>query len=95
MKGRVGGWVDGWMIDGWMNKWMDGLAIISIAMLVLPYTLLLPYSIKRPTMSTVTLDIANKEISCVDLKPLVCLKFFLSHSLSVKNNGSRAWLTFP
>uniref|UniRef100_A0A8C7ES17 Cation channel sperm-associated auxiliary subunit delta n=1 Tax=Neovison vison TaxID=452646 RepID=A0A8C7ES17_NEOVI len=31
-------------------------------------------SIKRPTGSTITLDIANKEISCVDLKPLV--KFF-------------------
>lgn len=28
-------------------------------------------SIKRPTISTITLDIANKEISCVDLKPLV------------------------
>ncbi|XP_044110394.1 cation channel sperm-associated protein subunit delta [Neovison vison] len=27
-------------------------------------------SIKRPTGSTITLDIANKEISCVDLKPL-------------------------
>ncbi|XP_023588859.1 cation channel sperm-associated auxiliary subunit delta [Trichechus manatus latirostris] len=30
-------------------------------------------SIKRPTMSTVTLDIANKEISCIDLKPLTAL----------------------
>ncbi|XP_054418101.1 cation channel sperm-associated auxiliary subunit delta [Pteronotus mesoamericanus] len=30
-------------------------------------------SIKRPTISTVTLDIANKEISCVDLKPLTAL----------------------
>ncbi|XP_037679919.1 cation channel sperm-associated protein subunit delta [Choloepus didactylus] len=30
-------------------------------------------SIKRPTMSTITLDIANKEISCVDLKPLTAL----------------------
>uniref|UniRef100_A0A8C3X037 Cation channel sperm-associated auxiliary subunit delta n=1 Tax=Catagonus wagneri TaxID=51154 RepID=A0A8C3X037_9CETA len=28
-------------------------------------------SIKRPTISTITLDIANKEISCVDLKPLI------------------------
>ncbi|KAI4541552.1 hypothetical protein MG293_008694, partial [Ovis ammon polii] len=27
-------------------------------------------NIKRPTISTITLDIANKEISCVDLKPL-------------------------
>ncbi|XFG02304.1 hypothetical protein AB1E19_005928 [Capra hircus] len=30
-------------------------------------------SIKRPTISTITLDIANKEISCVDLKPLTAL----------------------
>ncbi|XP_040097991.1 cation channel sperm-associated protein subunit delta [Oryx dammah] len=30
-------------------------------------------SIKRPTTSTITLDIANKEISCVDLKPLTAL----------------------
>uniref|UniRef100_A0A8C0L2S3 Cation channel sperm-associated auxiliary subunit delta n=1 Tax=Canis lupus dingo TaxID=286419 RepID=A0A8C0L2S3_CANLU len=30
-------------------------------------------SIKRPTGSTITLDIANKEISCVDLKPLTAL----------------------
>ncbi|XP_021100528.1 cation channel sperm-associated protein subunit delta isoform X2 [Heterocephalus glaber] len=30
-------------------------------------------SIKRPTMSTLTVDIANKEISCVDLKPLTAL----------------------
>ncbi|ELK29835.1 Transmembrane protein 146 [Myotis davidii] len=27
-------------------------------------------SIKKPTFSTITVDIANKEISCVDLKPL-------------------------
>ncbi|XP_071066102.1 cation channel sperm-associated auxiliary subunit delta isoform X2 [Dasypus novemcinctus] len=30
-------------------------------------------SIKQPTLSTVTLDIANKEISCVDLRPLTAL----------------------
>nr|XP_023396485.1 cation channel sperm-associated protein subunit delta [Loxodonta africana] len=30
-------------------------------------------SIKRPTISTVTLDIANREISCIDLKPLTAL----------------------
>ncbi|EPQ19030.1 Transmembrane protein 146 [Myotis brandtii] len=30
-------------------------------------------SIKRPTFSTITVDIANKEISCVDLKPLTAL----------------------
>ncbi|KAM9241615.1 cation channel sperm-associated auxiliary subunit delta [Dugong dugon] len=30
-------------------------------------------SIKRPTISTVTLDIANKEISCIDVKPLTAL----------------------
>ncbi|XP_070480832.1 cation channel sperm-associated auxiliary subunit delta isoform X1 [Equus przewalskii] len=30
-------------------------------------------SIRRPTMSTITVDIANKEISCVDLKPLTAL----------------------
>nr|KAF6479325.1 cation channel sperm associated auxiliary subunit delta [Molossus molossus] len=30
-------------------------------------------SIKRPTISTITVDIANKEISCVDLKPLTAL----------------------
>ncbi|XP_053514541.1 cation channel sperm-associated auxiliary subunit delta [Artibeus jamaicensis] len=30
-------------------------------------------SIKRPAISTITLDIANKEISCVDLKPLTAL----------------------
>ncbi|XP_066108768.1 cation channel sperm-associated auxiliary subunit delta [Saccopteryx bilineata] len=30
-------------------------------------------NIKRPTLSTITLDIANKEISCVDLKPLTAL----------------------
>ncbi|XP_076977150.1 cation channel sperm-associated auxiliary subunit delta isoform X2 [Tamandua tetradactyla] len=30
-------------------------------------------SIKQPTMSTITLDVANKEISCVDLKPLTAL----------------------
>uniref|UniRef100_A0A673T742 Cation channel sperm-associated auxiliary subunit delta n=1 Tax=Suricata suricatta TaxID=37032 RepID=A0A673T742_SURSU len=34
-------------------------------------------SIKRPTVSTITLDIANKEVSCVDLKPLVCPTFAL------------------
>lgn len=28
-------------------------------------------SIKRPTISTLTVDIANKEISCVDMKALV------------------------
>ncbi|XP_037361061.1 cation channel sperm-associated auxiliary subunit delta isoform X2 [Talpa occidentalis] len=27
-------------------------------------------SIKRPTMSTITVDLANKELSCVDLKPV-------------------------
>ncbi|XP_004688925.1 PREDICTED: cation channel sperm-associated protein subunit delta [Condylura cristata] len=27
-------------------------------------------SIRRPTMSTITVDIANKDITCVDLKPL-------------------------
>ncbi|XP_036170447.1 cation channel sperm-associated protein subunit delta [Myotis myotis] len=30
-------------------------------------------SIKKPTFSTITVDIANKEISCVDLKPLTAL----------------------
>ncbi|XP_044900334.1 cation channel sperm-associated protein subunit delta isoform X2 [Felis catus] len=30
-------------------------------------------SIKKPTVSTITLDVANKEISCVDLKPLTAL----------------------
>ncbi|XP_047387292.1 cation channel sperm-associated auxiliary subunit delta isoform X2 [Sciurus carolinensis] len=30
-------------------------------------------SIKRPTISTLTVDIANKEISCVDMKPLSML----------------------
>ncbi|XP_015419787.1 PREDICTED: cation channel sperm-associated protein subunit delta [Myotis davidii] len=30
-------------------------------------------SIKKPTFSTITVDIANKEISCVDLKPLMAL----------------------
>ncbi|XP_039103410.1 cation channel sperm-associated protein subunit delta isoform X2 [Hyaena hyaena] len=30
-------------------------------------------SIKRPTVSTITLDVANKEVSCVDLKPLTAL----------------------
>ncbi|KAM6168058.1 cation channel sperm-associated auxiliary subunit delta [Erethizon dorsatum] len=30
-------------------------------------------SIKRPTVSTLTVDIANKEVSCVDLKPLTAL----------------------
>ncbi|XP_036315418.1 cation channel sperm-associated protein subunit delta [Pipistrellus kuhlii] len=30
-------------------------------------------SIKKPTMSTITVDIANKEISCVDLQPLTAL----------------------
>ncbi|XP_045347629.1 cation channel sperm-associated protein subunit delta isoform X2 [Leopardus geoffroyi] len=30
-------------------------------------------SIKKPTLSTITLDVANKEISCVDLKPLTAL----------------------
>ncbi|XP_007952685.1 cation channel sperm-associated protein subunit delta [Orycteropus afer afer] len=28
-------------------------------------------SMKRPTISTVTVDIANREISCIDLRPLV------------------------
>ncbi|KAG8519067.1 Cation channel sperm-associated protein subunit delta, partial [Galemys pyrenaicus] len=30
-------------------------------------------SIKRPTTSTITVDIANKELSCVDLKPLTAI----------------------
>ncbi|XP_004633022.1 cation channel sperm-associated protein subunit delta [Octodon degus] len=30
-------------------------------------------SIQRPTISTLTVDVANKEISCVDLKPLTAL----------------------
>uniref|UniRef100_A0A2K5J076 Cation channel sperm-associated auxiliary subunit delta n=1 Tax=Colobus angolensis palliatus TaxID=336983 RepID=A0A2K5J076_COLAP len=33
----------------------------------------LPCSLKRATMSTLTVDIANKEISCVDIKPLSTL----------------------
>ncbi|XP_040846156.1 cation channel sperm-associated protein subunit delta [Ochotona curzoniae] len=31
------------------------------------------YSIKRPTISSLTVDIANKELSCVDMKPLSTL----------------------
>uniref|UniRef100_A0A667H861 Cation channel sperm-associated auxiliary subunit delta n=1 Tax=Lynx canadensis TaxID=61383 RepID=A0A667H861_LYNCA len=42
-------------------------------------------SIKKPTVSTITLDVANKEISCVDLKPLVCPKFSLK--ISACSNG--------
>ncbi|KAK1342846.1 hypothetical protein QTO34_015613 [Cnephaeus nilssonii] len=30
-------------------------------------------SIEKPTISTITVDIANKEISCVDLKPLTAI----------------------
>ncbi|KFO28810.1 Transmembrane protein 146 [Fukomys damarensis] len=30
-------------------------------------------SIKRPTLSTLTVDVANKEISCMDLQPLTAL----------------------
>ncbi|XP_006177658.1 cation channel sperm-associated protein subunit delta isoform X1 [Camelus ferus] len=53
-------------------------------------------SIKRPTMSTVTLDIANKEISCVDLKPLTALisvgcdlekKIIIQNEISACYNG--------
>ncbi|XP_058393890.1 cation channel sperm-associated auxiliary subunit delta [Diceros bicornis minor] len=53
-------------------------------------------SIKRPTMSTITLDIANKEISCVDLKPLTALisvgcdlekKIVIQNEISACYNG--------
>ncbi|OWK11992.1 hypothetical protein Celaphus_00003291, partial [Cervus elaphus hippelaphus] len=53
-------------------------------------------SIKRPTISTITLDIANKEISCVDLKPLTALisvgcdlekKIVIQNELSACHHG--------
>ncbi|XP_038310931.1 cation channel sperm-associated protein subunit delta isoform X11 [Canis lupus familiaris] len=53
-------------------------------------------SIKRPTSSTITLDIANKEISCVDLKPLTALisvgcdqekKIVIQNEISACYNG--------
>ncbi|ELK19435.1 Transmembrane protein 146 [Pteropus alecto] len=53
-------------------------------------------SIERPTMSTVTVDIANKEISCVDLKPLTALisigcdlekKIVIRNEISACNKG--------
>uniref|UniRef100_A0A2K6B059 Cation channel sperm-associated auxiliary subunit delta n=1 Tax=Macaca nemestrina TaxID=9545 RepID=A0A2K6B059_MACNE len=37
------------------------------------------YKLVSSTMSTLTVDIANKEISCVDIKPLVGAKSLLSH----------------
>ncbi|KAB0356226.1 hypothetical protein FD754_000382, partial [Muntiacus muntjak] len=53
-------------------------------------------SIKRPTISTITLDITNKEISCVDLKPLTALisvgcdlekKIVIQNELSACHHG--------
>ncbi|XP_057396453.1 cation channel sperm-associated auxiliary subunit delta [Balaenoptera acutorostrata] len=53
-------------------------------------------SIKRPTISTITLDIANKEISCLDLKPLTALisvgcdlekKIVIQNEISACYNG--------
>ncbi|XP_005661361.1 cation channel sperm-associated protein subunit delta [Sus scrofa] len=53
-------------------------------------------SIKRSTISTITLDIANKEISCVDLKPLTALisvgcdlekKIVIQNEISACYNG--------
>ncbi|KAK2503668.1 hypothetical protein MC885_009662 [Smutsia gigantea] len=48
-------------------------------------------SIKRPTMSAITLDIANKEISCVDIKPLTALISIgcdLKKTIMVRNMAS-------
>ncbi|XP_053076007.1 cation channel sperm-associated auxiliary subunit delta isoform X1 [Acinonyx jubatus] len=53
-------------------------------------------SIKKPTVSTITLDVANKEISCVDLKPLTALisvgcdqgkKIVIQNKISACSNG--------
>ncbi|XP_019286328.2 cation channel sperm-associated auxiliary subunit delta isoform X1 [Panthera pardus] len=53
-------------------------------------------SIKKPTVSTITLDVANKEISCVDLKPLTALisvgcdqekKIVIQNEISACSNG--------
>nr|KAF6400572.1 cation channel sperm associated auxiliary subunit delta [Rousettus aegyptiacus] len=52
--------------------------------------------IQKPTMSTVTVDIANKEISCVDLKPLTAIisigcdidkKIVVRNEISACNKG--------
>ncbi|XP_006869086.1 PREDICTED: cation channel sperm-associated protein subunit delta [Chrysochloris asiatica] len=48
-------------------------------------------SIKRPTISTVTLDIANKEVSCIDFHPLTALISIgcdVSKKLVIQNNIS-------
>lgn len=47
-------------------------------------------SIKRPTISSLTVDIANKELSCVDMKPLVGSKPMLRHTRCQQHAVTRA-----
>jgi hypothetical protein len=63
-------------MDG-VAEWVKGLSLSRC-------------SIKRHAISSVTVDIADKTLSCVDLKPLVCADLCCLTLSPVLSHGSRS-----